>query len=713
MAGDRRRGRWTAVAVGVAVLAPTSGAAQEPSLFLVNDSTTVESVDFEIQGELPWREARLRNAVAIHGPSRGDRIRRALDWLPLVSSPLPVLFDPVSLQMDVARLRSFLSESGYPGPAVDYRVRFDTQANAVHVTMTVDPGPPRILEDVQLSVTDDPDASILDPDDLEGVLVEGWIGERVGDLELQQLQERAVAWARARGFAFALAEARLVEGSDPLRVGAEVELRTGPVATVGGFRLENQARLDSTTIMRHLLIRPGDTIRWRRLDESAKQLEELSLVNAAVVQVMPDQLPNPTPRIRVLVLEGKARAVSGRAGYSDDRGLLSEVRLENRDFLGGGRTLRASIQAETGIWSFEEFPNELYGATLSLTQPRVGSPRLDLIPSLSWAYENGAREEARQISSDLTLVLRRGPNRFISLTGRLYQRDIVQVRGLDVGSDSLLDSGEVIETLLGSSFRTALTLAASWGTRDDLANPNRGWVVNGSLGVTGLDPWSDVQYVRGDLSAAWLHETSPGGVRILARGRVGRLFPFGRSREGADSPLSAWLRLGTATFTAGGVETVRGYGTGLVGPKVPEFFFDLEPDTTIVPGDHWIPVGGIARWAASAEVQLPYGRGGHYGMLFVDGARVHTPDTFFQSDPLIPAEVSDGAFYTLGAGLGFRTPVGGLRLMVGYKLNPGPFDLRNARAVLEELLTEDGDLFSVPENPWRRFRLHLALGQPF
>lgn len=714
MAGDlrRRAGRLFGAALALGLLgAPT--AAQEPSLFLVNDSTTVEHLDFELHDEVPWGSSRLKGAIALEAPGLTDRFWRALDWLPLVDGPDPILFDPVTLQMDVARLRVFLSDGGFPGPAVDYQVRLDTAKNSVDITMTVDPGRPRILERVELVVDDEPDPALLDPTALEAELVRGWQGERLGEFELEQLRERAVAWARGRGFAFAEAEARLEDTSDPYRVGTQVVLRAGPVATVGGFRLENRSRLDSTTIMKHLLVHPGDTIRWRRLDESAKQLEQLNLVNAALVQVAPDQSPNTTPQIRVMVLEGKTRAVSGRAGYSDDRGLLSEARIEHRDFLGGGRTLRASAQAETGLWSFEEYPQELYGLTVSLTQPRVGSPRLDLIPSLSWTYEDGAREEARQLSGDLTLVLRRGPNRFISLTGRVYERDVLAFRGLDV---SIADIVERVDDLLGASLRTSLVLGASWGTRDDLANPTRGWVVSGSMGVTGLDPWSDVQYVRGDLNAAWLHEFSPGGPRLLARGRLGRLYPFGRSRDVANDSTAAqaWIGLGTATFTAGGVESVRGFATDLLGPKYPDVRFELEADSAVFfAGDSWVPLGGLARWGGSAELQLPFGRGGHYGLLFADAARVFTPDPFFVENSGFLLDVNDEAFYSVGAGAGFSTPVGALRLMLGYKLNPSPLDLRDPRTLLEELLSEDGDVTTIAANPWRRFRFHLSLGQPF
>ena len=100
-------------------------------------------------------------------------------------------------------------------------------------------------------------------------------------------------------------------------------------------------------------------------------------------------------------------------------------------------------------------------------------------------------------------------------------------------------------------------------------------------------------------------------------------------------------------------------------------------------------------------------------MFFADAARVHTPDAFFLEHSGLRLDANDGAFYSVGAGAGFRTPVGALRIMLGIKLNPSPLDLRDPKTILEELLSEDGDVTSIAANPWRRFRFHLSLGQPF
>ena len=164
---------------------------------------------------------------------------------------------------------------------------------------------------------------------------------------------------------------------------------------------------------------------------------------------------------------------------------------------------------------------------------------------------------------------------------------------------------------------------------------------------------------------------------------------------------------------------MRGWATDLLGPKIPALDIEAVGDSvSVTPRGQYVALGGLARWDGSVELQLPLGflQGRHYGLLFLDAGRVWTPDSrFLDPDTGFPLLSSDdGAGYAAGGGLSFRTPVGAIRLMAGYKLNPTPLDVRDPLAVGEALLSV-GSAWqeAAPASAWRRWRIHLDIGTVF
>jgi outer membrane protein assembly factor BamA len=126
----------------------------------------------------------------------------------------------------------------------------------------------------------------------------------------------------------------------------------------------------------------------------------------------------------------------------------------------------------------------------------------------------------------------------------------------------------------------------------------------------------------------------------------------------------------------------------------------------------YAPVGGLARFIGSAELQLPVpGMGEAWqSFLFFDSGRIWTPDTRFK---LQAGELDQDKLYTsVGAGIGYETVVGAVAVAVGYKLNPSPLDIRSPAGVLAAL--EQGrPLSSVPTENGRRWHLHFSIGSSF
>jgi outer membrane protein assembly factor BamA len=149
----------------------------------------------------------------------------------------------------------------------------------------------------------------------------------------------------------------------------------------------------------------------------------------------------------------------------------------------------------------------------------------------------------------------------------------------------------------------------------------------------------DVEFVKGRLETRWFVDWPPPTVVAIA-GRLGLAAPYGST---AALPIQD-------RFFAGGATTVRGYRQDRLGPL----------------DDRGNPTGGNATAVMNLEWRFPLWRflG---GAVFVDTGTV-TPEI---------GDLHWNAFRTgTGGGIRIKTPVGPIRVDVGYALNPTPGESR-------------------------------------
>ena len=203
-------------------------------------------------------------------------------------------------------------------------------------------------------------------------------------------------------------------------------------------------------------------------------------------------------------------------------------------------------------------------------------------------------------------------------------------------------------------------------------------------------------------------------IGFTLRSSVGRIFPYGRSVDDAldESAFVSLLRLRDVTFSAGGSRDVRGWGSQLVGPKLPEVRVRQEAGQDVYFAERYTPVGGLSRPHASAEVQMPLpGFGDKWQTFaFLDGARIWTSDERF--DPNAGELGEDRFFMGTGVGIGYETVVGAVEVALGYKLNPSALDVRDPDDVLQVLRAGE-PIDSKPTDSMRRFQLHFSIGATF
>lgn len=714
-------GLRTGVVLGslVFALGAPGGAAAQAPLFLIDADTRVSSVDLQFPETRTLDAAMIRERIALRGPTFVDRLKGTLDVLPFVGAPRPHPFVALELARDAARIERYYRESGFLDPDVEYEVRLDTTSNAVDVTYRVHEGLPIRLD--TLVVTPMDDAAPVD-----SILAEPWRsfvdglrrehGIRLGEVDRVRLRSRPLDWLRTRGYAFARVRDTVTVDSTSASARLEIRYDPGPRARVDSIVVEGREALGYNTVIREVPLERGDWFNAGRMARGQRQVFGLDLVRLALFDVAPDQPRDSTVTLRLRVQEGNRRAVGGQLGYATERGAVAEARWEHRDFLGGARTFTVSGVANTGWLAATDEVDRRFGASVSLRQPWILDHRLSGTVRPFAEYRDDSRDESRSFGTDLSLLFERGSLDRASLTYTISTRQIID-------APTLTARGDTPDTLLLSALpvnvgdvRTnRLGLDVVYGEVDDPLDPRRGFIARAGTEAAGPDALSNVQYGRleGSLAGFWPLTPSTG---VFARVSGGRLFPWGESvPDGPDDILPQLLRLRDAVFTAGGTGDVRGWGSGLLGPKVPDLRLVERGDSVVASADRWLVLSGLARFTGSVELRLPFpflgpSNGTH---LFLDAGRVWTSDDRFR-DPTLPRDPLDQEriFYGTGAGMEFGTLVGPLRIDVGYKLNPSPLDLRSPDAVAKALVAGD-PISSVPTGSLARWHLHIAVGRVY
>jgi outer membrane protein insertion porin family len=246
---------------------------------------------------------------------------------------------------------------------------------------------------------------------------------------------------------------------------------------------------------------------------------------------------------------------------------------------------------------------------------------------------------------------RRFPSRLVALGRWSYDYTELFDAKISIADQPLVDRlfPQIgLSSLFGSLIRD---------TRNDVIDPERGSVVGGELDLALKAIGSEVGFAKG-FGQAFIYRKLPGSrpfvVAAGARLGVARAFtpelvaidpPPGPDGEPAVEPVTDLLPA-SERFFAGGDTTVRGFALDRLGTEATLNAFGF-------------PTGGNAMVVANLELRTPYVKG--VGVVgFVDAGNV-----FLRAAEIDLAEIRTAA----GFGLRYRSPLGPLRLDVGFKLD--------------------------------------------
>lgn len=600
------------------------------------------------------------------------------------------IFNQAVLQTDLQRIERYYRARGFYKARVRAGRVFYVDDKHVRVQIEVEEGPPVIVRRLTLR-----GLRGLPPEIAESAARRARaalpLGERFDEdvfLKAENDLRRALT---DEGYAHAKVT-RLAEVDLPRdRASLAFEVQPGKRARFGEVHIEGLGDVPEAPVRRALDIEPGTPYSTASIESAQQALLELGVFSQVRIDPMldPSNENETVIPLRVSVRPARLRGVQLGGGVQIDA-LRADVHLlagwEHRNFLGGLR--RFTVQFRPGVALYPTRVPDFQAPTNLLPEEKLRSELRQ--PGFIEARTNGF---VRGEFNIYPLLLTPDVDKSAPVIGYRETRGAV---GVDRTFGRLLVSllhnvqsnipfvykGD-LDPDLGPVLVSYPELLATLDFRDDRVQPHAGAYLSNDLQVAGLGGDARDFKIQPDLRG-YVPVTKH--VTLALRTSVGFLFTqnYGSTLEDnasgailtSNTPRAKWVEDVQLSllrgFFSGGPSSNRGYALREVGPHGVVPFYNpglgraqlathCNPTSSDYnPADCKLPLGGRTLWEASLELRFPL-TGPLSGASFCDSSDVS------------PSEVDIRLNRPhLSCGLGFRydTPVGPIRLDVGYRI-PG------------------------------------------
>jgi outer membrane protein insertion porin family len=549
-------------------------------------------------------------------------------------------YDPDRVQEDREQLRLYYRSKGYADASVTAaNAEYDPAAHGFTLTFSIDEGALYHFGNIDV-VCNVPG---INPEKLSGVLV-ARSGAVFDGNALDKTTGNLTIELAKLGYPFAQALPRTIRDAAARRVDVAFTIEQGPRTYVERIEIHGNTRTRGDVIRREFDFAEGDAYNRSLIDRAERRLKNLNYFKTVKISTKPGSAPDHIV-LDVEVEDQPTGDFNIAGGYSTTDGLLAEVKVGDRNFLGTGKALNASL-------AYGQYAR---GIDLSASEPYFLGTRVAAgielygkqnVASPYQSYGNDIYGATMQLGTPLTEQL--GAQWRYSI----YNQNVTLAAGALTAAPSLPVQQAA---LAGPQWVSSIGNTATYNTLDSTKSPTSGIRSQLAQDLAGLG--GDVRFLRTTEDVRYYHPIND-DVISLVRAQGGYITGWG----GRQVPL--------INSFFGGPTMVRGFAPNGFGPR------DLTPGTTM---DN---VGGSSYWATTAELQsaIP-GVPQEYGLkatAFVDAGsvfRYNGPTAFPGSTQSLQLAKSNVVRSSVGAGLTWASPFGALTVDYGVPLSKAAYDV--------------------------------------
>jgi len=597
--------------------------------YLINTGRRHKLVHIDIKGNRYFNTATLRERMFLQ-PASLLQYRRGR-------------YSETLLRRDQDSISNLYRSNGFRDVVVRARIENDYRGkeDEIAVFIIVEEGPQWFVNNLSIRGIE-----TLNQDEISGMLSSA-PGQPFSEYNVSIDRDTILAEYFTRGFPAAAFEWNFKPAAGlPTQVDLEFVVREGKQQFVREVLVSGLNATDAELVRRNILLAPGDPLSPGRMTETQRRLYDLGVF--AKVDTAIQNPEGETARKYVLYdMEEASR-------YSTTTGVGAEIAQVGS----GCSTCVQNAAGAAGISphvSFDITRFNMFGMAhsmsfrsgvstlqkrglLNYSAPRFRS-RDDLNLSLTALYEDS--KNVRTFASKRLEGSAQISQRFSKATTFFYR---YSYRRVSVDSGTLKISPLLIPQLAQPVRLGMLSFNLIQDRRDDPTDPRRGIYNTVDLGLASHTFGSQRNFLRFLGRNASYHRLSRNYV--LARDTsFGTIYAF----RGQEVPLAE-------RFFSGGGTSIRGFGELQAGPR------DLSSG---------FPLGGTAILFNQTELRFPLIGENIGGVLFHDAGNVYSSLSNL-SLRVKQRDITDFNYmvHAVGFGIRYRTPIGPLRIDLGYSINP-------------------------------------------
>jgi outer membrane protein insertion porin family len=557
------------------------------------------------------------------------------------------------LKKDIVRLENFYRRRGFIDIKIAYRIDTGNRDWKRDVFFSIDESEPVQITNLHYSFSGK-------TEDIEEVQQ----SERFQEAQKNQPYQKNTRFETIRepevvgeisevlkNLGYAYAEVSIQAEVDSMRLTADVTIHSniGPNTYIDSIEVQGLTSISKSYVLREAELGVGQKYSLSKLQEAQKELFNHHLFRFATITI-PEQPRDTSLSLLLRIRENTPRSIELQGGFGSEEKLRGQLSWTHRNVWGRGNRFTISGHA-----SFIE-----QSANIDYLFPYVFNTKSSFVVAPFFQHLLESNYELLRGGLSNSFIYRYSDN----LTGTATY-EYTRNKELSQRSDVTLPDSTLQYNL--SSFKFSSYYTQGFG------RTQKGWVIQPYFEVSGLLGLAEYTFQKASLDIRRYTPISS-STTVATRVQGGNIFGVN-----ADS-LASNIR-----FYLGGTNSVRGWSRHELGPKQARF--------GEAGFERYVPLGGRVMVGFNLELRQDVDfLINNFGIAaFLDGGQVWQTYSSSDSRPLQ---------YGAGGGLRYQSPIGPLRIDIGYKLNPTDRDLNRY---------EGEDYGST----WDRIGIHFSIGQAF